>query len=79
MEARAEHIERVVEWVQQRQGTGDTVVGPDTDLLATGILDSMGLVALFFLIETMGGAPIDPSEATAAGAITPTTIVDRYL
>lgn len=72
-------VERLIEWVQQREGAGDTVVGPDTDLLATGILDSMGLVSLFFLVETMGGAPVDPTEAVAAGAITPANVVERYL
>jgi hypothetical protein len=55
------------------------VVGPDTDLLASGILDSMGLVSLFFLVETMGGAPVDPAEAVAAGPITPASVVERYL
>lgn len=72
-------VERLIEWVQQRQGTGDTVVGPDTDLLASGILDSMGLVSLFFLVETMGGAPVDPAEAVAAGPITPASVVAKYL
>jgi hypothetical protein len=72
-------VQRLVAWVLQRQGTGDAEVGPDTDLLATGILDSMGLVALFFLVETMGGAAVDIDEALAAGPITPASVVARYL
>ncbi len=72
-------VQRLIEWVAQRQGTGDAEVGPDTDLLATGILDSMGLVALFFLVETMGGKSVDIEAAMEAGPITPANVVARYL
>lgn len=74
-----ERVQRLVDWVVGRQGTGDAEVGPDTDLLAPGILDSMGLVALFFLVETMGGQAVDIEQAVAAGPITPASVVQRYL
>jgi hypothetical protein len=72
-------VQRLIDWVAQRQGTGGAEIGPDTDLLASGILDSIGMVSLFFLVETMGGAPVDPAEAAAAGPITPASVVARYL
>ena len=72
-------VQKVVDWVVQRQGTGEVDVGPDTDLLSSGILDSMGLVSLFFLIETMGGQPVDLSEAVGNGPITPSRVVALYL
>jgi hypothetical protein len=72
-------VQRLIEWVAQRQASGDTVVGPDTDLVATGLLDSMGIVSLFFLVETLGGQPVDLTEAMASGPLTPERIVDRYL
>ena len=72
-------VQKVVDWVVQREGTGEVDVGPDTDLLSSGILDSMGLVSLFFLIETMGGQPVDLSEAVANGPITPSRVVALYL
>jgi hypothetical protein len=51
----------------------------DTDLVASGALDSLGLVSLFFLVETMRGEPVDFEEATATGPLTISAIVDRWL
>lgn len=70
-------VQQLVDWAQQRQAAVGIEVGPDTDLMATGILDSIGLVSLFFLVETMGGKPVDLSEAVAAGPITPAGVVAR--
>ena len=72
-------VQKIIDWVAQRQGTGDVQVGPDTDLVSSGILDSMGLVSLFFLIETMGGQPVDVAEAVANGPITPARVAALYL
>ena len=72
-------VQKLVDWVAQRQGAADVEVGPDTDLLGSGILDSMGLVSLFFLVETMGGEPVDVAAAVAEGPITPARVVARYL
>jgi hypothetical protein len=73
-----ERVQRLVDWVAQRQSSADVEIGPDTDLLATGILDSMGLVAMFFLVGMMGGKAVELEEAVAAGPITPASVVERY-
>ena len=51
------------------------------DLLASGAIDSLGLVSLFFLVETMRGEPVDMAQATAAEAapLTARRIVARWL
>jgi acyl carrier protein len=71
-------VQQLIDWVQARQGEGGPAIGPDTDLFASGALDSMGLVSLFFMIETMGGRTVDPAEVVAAGPITPETIVKNW-
>jgi acyl carrier protein len=75
-------MQRVIDWVAARQGDGGVAaIGPDTDLLASGAIDSMGLVSLFFLVETLRGAPVDMARATAAEAapLTPARIAERWL
>jgi len=72
-------VQQLIDWVARRQPEGGADIGPDTDLLASGALDSMGLVSLFFLVETMGGRSADLAEAVAAGPITPARVVERYL
>jgi hypothetical protein len=62
-----------------RQGDSGLQIGPDTDLMHSGALDSMGLVSLFFMIETMGGRSVDLAEAIAAGPITPASVVSRWM
>ena len=44
----------------------DTEIEPDTDLLTTGILDSMGFVELLILMETEYGYKIDLLDADPA-------------
>jgi hypothetical protein len=75
-------VQRLVDWVSARQGDGGVAnIGPDTDLLASGAIDSLGLVSLFFLVETMRGEPVDMAQATAAEAapLTARRIVARWL
>jgi hypothetical protein len=71
-------VQRLIDWVAQRPSAAGVEIGPDTDLVASGVLDSMGLVSLFFLVETMGGRPVDPAAALAAGPVTPAALVARY-
>lgn len=70
-------IQQLIDWVAQRQQSG-LQVEADTDLVASGALDSMGLVSLFFLVEAMGGQAVDVNEAVAAGPVTPRSIVARW-
>lgn len=73
-------LQRLIDWVAARQGDGGVAgIGPDTDLLASGALDSMGLVSMFFLVETLRGAPVDVTEAMAATPLTPARIAAKWL
>ena len=75
-------VQRLIDWVVARQGDGGvTDIGPDTDLMASGALDSMGVVSLFFLVETLRGTPVDMAQATAAEAapLTPARVAERWL
>jgi hypothetical protein len=71
-------VQRLIDWVQARQPEGGPEIGPDTDLFASGALDSMGLVSLFFMVETLGGRNVDPAEVVAAGPITPASVVKNW-
>ena len=72
-----ERVQRLIDWVSARDAAAGIEITPDTDLLASGVLDSMGMVGLFMLVETMGGRALDVGEAAAAGPITPAGIVAR--
>lgn len=72
-------VQRIVDWVAARQGDGGVEIGPDTDLIGSGALDSMGLASLFFMVETMGGRSVDLAQATAAGPITPAGVVKNWM
>lgn len=72
-------VKRIVEWVADRQDDGGPPIGPDTDLIGSGALDSMGLVSLLFMLETMGGRSVDLAQVTAAGPVTPAGLVKRWM
>jgi hypothetical protein len=70
---------RLVAWVAERQGPGGAVIAPDTDLVGEGVLDSLGLVSLFFLVETLRGSPVDVPAALEDRPLTPARIAARWL
>jgi acyl carrier protein len=59
----------LIAWIR-RHGNGksrvDVQIGAETDLLATGMLDSQGLVELLMFIEDEYGYELDLSEAEPA-------------
>jgi acyl carrier protein len=57
----------VVEWIRtnKRTSTHDEI-SPDTELLATGILDSFGFLDLIVHIESKTGLHIDLADADPA-------------
>lgn len=66
----AELTRRVIEWVRAHKLTSAPSNGEiteDTDLLATGLLDSFGFVELILFLESENGCrvdltDVDPSE-----------------
>ena len=64
--AEAELTTRVIEWVRTHKRRATSAAGEitlDTDLLATGLLDSLGLIELIGFIESHEGCGVDLSEA----------------
>lgn len=63
-------IDLVIQWVDanKRSANGNVSVAitPDTDLVATGLLDSFALVDLIVYIESLDGCTIDLTQADPA-------------
>ncbi len=61
-----ELIDIVIVWVKQntpKRGTNGLEINENTDLLGTGVLDSIGLVELILYIESQAGCPFDLTDA----------------
>ncbi|HVH66982.1 MAG TPA: acyl carrier protein [Gemmatimonadales bacterium] len=61
----AELVQSVIAWVRDKQRSGslrDGEVLPDTDLVATGLLDSLGLIELVAFLEAQTGCTIDLTD-----------------
>lgn len=61
-----ELIDRVVQWVRQnghKKDQMDGLIGPETDLFASGLLDSLGFVDLITFIESQEGCRVDLVDA----------------
>jgi amino acid adenylation domain-containing protein len=66
----AELTDRVMEWVRKNQQMTESAgweITPDTDLVAGGLLDSLGLIELIAFIESLDGyrvnlTDVDPDE-----------------
>jgi acyl carrier protein len=76
-----DHIETLAAWVRARHAEDDVVVecDGDTDLFGSGILDSLGFIALVALVEELSGAPIDLDEVDIDELHTIRAIVQRFL
>ena len=56
---REEVISRLRSWlVRQNPSAADREIGPDTDIMETGILDSLQLVEFILLVEVESGKRI---------------------
>ncbi len=68
-----ELVERVVQWVRQNspmKEQADSLISPDTDLFATGLLDSLGFVDLITFIESHEGCRVDLIDADPSEFVT---------
>lgn len=50
------------QWIAEHGRAGGTDMADDQDLLASGMLDSMGFIELLAYIETVTGQPLDLQE-----------------
>lgn len=63
--SQAELTERVVEWIRQNGQMTDSTgseIAPDADLLASGLLDSLGLIELIAFMESHHGYRVDLTD-----------------
>ena len=58
----AAFAERLREFIQDEVATEDEPVANDTDLLLTGLVDSLGVVMIVEWLEHELGATIDPAD-----------------
>ena len=69
--------EAVIRWLHENAETNGSVnveITPDTDLIATGVLTSRGIIELLLFIEDRTGCRIDladvePSEFSVVGSL----------
>jgi len=70
-------VEAVIRWLYENAETNGSVkaeITPDTDLIATGVLTSRGIIELLLFIENRTGCRIDltdvePSEFSVVGSL----------
>ncbi len=70
-------VEAVIRWLYENAETNGSVkaeITPDTDLIATGVLTSRGIIELLLFIEDRTGCRIDltdvePSEFSVVGSL----------
>lgn len=59
-------VEKVIQWVREHKQRGvadDFAITTDTDLLESGLLDSLGFVDLIVFINSQDGCQMDLSDA----------------
>ena len=71
------NIQDIVSFIQTRF-LGGGALGPDDDLLLSGKIDSLGIVALIAFVEELRGAPIPAEDVTIENFAT-VSAMDRYL
>lgn len=57
-------FESAREFLRERIGDQATHVDADTELVRSGVLDSLLVLEFFFFLEGIRGAAIEPGEAT---------------
>lgn len=61
----AQLVDLVINWVRSNHRPGNSrngKISPDTDLIASGLLDSFGFIDLIVFIESQSGCRIDLTD-----------------
>ena len=75
-----------IAWIKEHQQAGNSAadgeITQDTDLIATGVLDSQGFIDLFLFLETRSGCKIDltdvePSEFSTVRGLCRSVLVNH--
>jgi acyl carrier protein len=59
-------IAHVIDWIREHRQPGlsdDIEISPDTDLVGSGVLDSLGIVDLVLFVERQHGCKVDLVDA----------------
>ncbi|HEU4727013.1 MAG TPA: phosphopantetheine-binding protein [Kofleriaceae bacterium] len=77
--SRDEFLGVLAEFLHERTGLARSALTLDTDLVESRILDSFGVIELFFHMESLLGCSLDVSDFALDSVGTPRRIYDRYL
>jgi acyl carrier protein len=73
-----ELLASVAAFLHERTGVGLDELTLDTDLVGSRLLDSFGVIELFFHMESLLGRPLDVTGFTLESVGTPRAIHRRY-
>ena len=57
-------IETIISYIQKEFAHDQQVIGPEDDLLLSGLIDSVGVMKLVAFLEQTYNKPIPPQEIT---------------
>jgi acyl carrier protein len=74
-----ELVQWILDYVEEEEFSVDTEITADTDLVATGALDSMGFVGLIAKFEDLTGTEVDFEEIDPEELTSVRSLIDRCL
>lgn len=74
-----ELVRWIVDYVEEEEFSVDVEITEDTDLIATGALDSMGFVGLIARFEDLTGTEVDFEEIDPEELTSVRSLIDRCL
>ncbi|WP_256107399.1 acyl carrier protein [Streptomyces sp. ODS05-4] len=72
-------MQRITEWLHEKNPGLDGPIGPDEDLIEARLIDSMDFLEFIDLLESMTGETIDLQQSTIDDFRTLDRIRDRFL
>ncbi|MFI9123554.1 acyl carrier protein [Streptomyces bikiniensis] len=72
-------MERIAEWLHEKNPGLDGPIGPDEDLIEARLIDSMDFLEFVDLLEELSGRSIDLQEVTIDDFRTLARVRERFL
>jgi acyl carrier protein len=72
-------VQWILDYIEEEEFEVDVEITADTDLVATGALDSMGFVGLVATFENLTGTAVDFEEVDAEELTSVRALIDRCL
>lgn len=57
-------MQRIVEWIRQKNPELDQELLPDTDLIEARLISSLDFLEFIYLLEEVSGRPVDLDQVT---------------